>query len=182
MHRPCLRSDCDCVWYPAINQPTRSRTKEEGLKVIQKLKWQPLGGAGWDVAKTVPHRFNAARTRAGSRGELRRGRAEHSKAHNQLNGNPLVDVRTGARHADGRLGGLWNRHCLEEKKRGSWSRWFYSKLNKNKPNKTYGKYIFMENIFHQQRSNSHPEGMCHCFKAKAVNEVELGRGKHAHIN
>jgi hypothetical protein len=28
-------------------------------------------------------------------------------------------VRTGARHADGRLGGLWNRHCLEEDKRGA---------------------------------------------------------------
>jgi hypothetical protein len=29
------------------------------------------------------------------------------------NGNPLVDVRTGARHADGRLSGLWNRHGLK---------------------------------------------------------------------
>ncbi len=47
--------------------------------------------------------------------------------------------RTGARHADGRLGGLWNRHCLEEDKSGSWPRWFYSKLNRNKPNKTDGK-------------------------------------------
>jgi hypothetical protein len=28
-------------------------------------------------------------------------------------GNPLVDVRTGARHADGRLGGLVSEHCLE---------------------------------------------------------------------
>jgi hypothetical protein len=28
------------------------------------------------------------------------------------NGNPLVDVRTGARHADGRLSGLWSRHGL----------------------------------------------------------------------
>jgi hypothetical protein len=28
------------------------------------------------------------------------------------NGNPLVDERTGARHADVRLGGLWNRHGL----------------------------------------------------------------------
>jgi hypothetical protein len=26
------------------------------------------------------------------------------------NGNPLVDVRTGAWHADGRLSGLWSRH------------------------------------------------------------------------
>ena len=30
------------------------------------------------------------------------------------NDNPLVDVRTGAGHADVRLGGLWNRHCLEK--------------------------------------------------------------------
>ena len=29
------------------------------------------------------------------------------------NSNPLVDVRTGARHADGRLGGLGSEHCLE---------------------------------------------------------------------
>jgi hypothetical protein len=28
-------------------------------------------------------------------------------------GNPVVDVHTGARHADGWLGGLWNRHVLE---------------------------------------------------------------------
>jgi hypothetical protein len=27
---------------------------------------------------------------------------------------PLGDERTGARHADGRLGGLWRRHDLEE--------------------------------------------------------------------
>jgi hypothetical protein len=29
------------------------------------------------------------------------------------NGNPLVDERTGARHADVRLGGLWNRQGLK---------------------------------------------------------------------
>jgi hypothetical protein len=29
------------------------------------------------------------------------------------NGNPLVDVRMGARHADRRLGGLWKRHVLK---------------------------------------------------------------------
>jgi hypothetical protein len=28
----------------------------------------------------------------------------------------LVDGRTGARHADGRLGGLWNRHGLKRMK------------------------------------------------------------------
>jgi hypothetical protein len=44
----------------------------------------------------------------------------------------LVDVCTGARHADGRLSGLWDRHCLEEDKPGSWPRWFYSKLYRNK--------------------------------------------------
>jgi hypothetical protein len=30
------------------------------------------------------------------------------------NGNPLVDVRTGAGHADVRLGGLWNRHVWKK--------------------------------------------------------------------
>ncbi len=29
-------------------------------------------------------------------------------------GNPLVDVRTGAGHADVRLGGLWNRHVWKK--------------------------------------------------------------------
>jgi len=47
------------------------------------------------------------------------------------NGNPLVNVRTSARHADGRLGGLWNRHCLKRNKTRLWPRWFYSKLNRN---------------------------------------------------
>jgi hypothetical protein len=51
-------------------------------------------------------------------------------------GNPLVDERTGARHADVRLGGLWNKHGLKKGKRGLWPRWFYSKLNRTKPNKT----------------------------------------------
>jgi hypothetical protein len=66
---------------------------------------------------------------------------------NFCNGNPLVDERTGARHADVRLGGLWNRHGLKKDARGLWPRWFYSKLNRNKPNKTdrkiylHGKYI-----------------------------------------
>jgi hypothetical protein len=33
---------------------------------------------------------------------------------NTCNGNPLVDVRTGAGHADVRLGGLWNRHVWKK--------------------------------------------------------------------
>jgi hypothetical protein len=41
-----------------------------------------------------------------SRGALQRAIAS-------CNGIPLVDERTGARHADGRLGGLWNRHGLK---------------------------------------------------------------------
>ena len=32
---------------------------------------------------------------------------------NSCDGNPLVDVRMGARHADRRLGGLWKRHVLK---------------------------------------------------------------------
>ena len=39
-------------------------------------------------------------------------------------GNPLVDVRTGARHADVQLGGLWNRHCLKEDANRRMRRWF----------------------------------------------------------
>ena len=41
-------------------------------------------------------------------------RGKTSRAYLQLKWQPLGDVRTGARHADVRLGGLWNRHCLEE--------------------------------------------------------------------
>ena len=56
-------------------------------------------------------------------GRLRRGRADSAEgvgalsgkgAHSILNGNPLVDVRTGAGHADVRLGGLWNRHVWKK--------------------------------------------------------------------
>jgi hypothetical protein len=54
---------------------------------------------------------------------MRLGRADSAEgvgalsckgAHSTYNGNPLVDVRTGTGHADVRLGGLWNRHCLEK--------------------------------------------------------------------
>ena len=56
-------------------------------------------------------------------GRLRRGRADSAEgvgalsgkgAHSTYNGNPLVDVRTGAGHADVRLGGLWNRHVWKK--------------------------------------------------------------------
>ena len=33
------------------------------------------------------------------------------------NDNPLVDVRTGAGHADVRLSGLWNRHVWKKSAR-----------------------------------------------------------------
>jgi hypothetical protein len=44
---------------------------------------------------------------------------QQDKVHRELcpctwNGNPLVDVRTGAGHADVRLGGLWNRHVWKK--------------------------------------------------------------------
>ena len=32
-----------------------------------------------------------------------------------------VDVRTGARHEDVWLGGLWNRHCLEEESKAAYT-------------------------------------------------------------
>jgi len=56
-------------------------------------------------------------------GRLRRGRADSAEgvgalsgkgAHSTYNGNPLVDVRTGAGHADVRLGGLWNGHVWKK--------------------------------------------------------------------
>jgi hypothetical protein len=49
----------------------------------------------------------ARRAEASTRGALQKAIASY-------NGNPLVDVRTGARHADGRLGGLWIRHGLKK--------------------------------------------------------------------
>jgi hypothetical protein len=67
------------------------------------------------------------------------------------NGNPLVGGRTGARHADGRLGGraanMFGTGIHAACGRGG----FYSKLNINNLNQTkqIGKYIFMENILHQ---------------------------------
>jgi hypothetical protein len=45
-----------------------------------------------------------ARKTEASRGALQRAIAT-------CDGNPLVDERTGARHADGRLGGLGSEHC-----------------------------------------------------------------------
>ena len=76
-------------------------------------------------------------------------------------GNPLVDVRTGDRHADDDdafycscrnnkfRAARWavEQTWFEEDKLRLWPRWFYSKLNRNKPNKTdwkiylHGKYI-----------------------------------------
>ena len=56
-------------------------------------------------------------------GRLRRGRADSAEGVGALSGkgalttydgNPLVDVRTGAGHADVRLGGLWNRHVWKK--------------------------------------------------------------------
>ena len=64
-------------------------------------------------------------------GHMRWGRADSAEgvgaqsgkgAHSTYDGNPLVDVRTGAGHADVRLSGLWNRHVWKKDtrdKRGS---------------------------------------------------------------
>ncbi len=49
----------------------------------------------------------------GGRGGERGGRAFYY-TYITYNGNPLVDVRTGAGHADVRLGGLWNRHVWKK--------------------------------------------------------------------
>ena len=56
-------------------------------------------------------------------GHMRRGHADSAEgvgaqsgkgAHSTYDGNPLVDVRTGAGHADVRLSGLWNRHVWKK--------------------------------------------------------------------
>jgi hypothetical protein len=50
---------------------------------------------------------------AGGVARKARRRVEHDTGLiTSCNGNPLVDVRTGSRHADGRLSGLWSRHDL----------------------------------------------------------------------
>jgi hypothetical protein len=88
--------------------------------------------------------------RGRGRGCAEKAEASHGtlqRAIASCNGNPLVDEYTGARHADVRLGDLWIRHGLKKGTRGLWPRWFYSKLNRNKPDKTdrkiylHGKYI-----------------------------------------
>ena len=43
-----------------------------------------------------------------------RGFSEQQAGSQTYDGNPLVDVRTGAGHADVRLGGLWNRHVWKK--------------------------------------------------------------------
>jgi hypothetical protein len=55
----------------------------------------------------------------------------------------------------------WRVHCLE---RVNCSHGFYFKPKRElNQTKQIGKYIFMENIFYQQGSNSHPEGLSHCY-------------------
>jgi hypothetical protein len=62
---------------------------------------------------------------------------------------------------------------FEEDDRGLWPRWFYSKLNRNKPNKTDWKIYLHENLFHQHGSNSHPEGMRRCSRLHLFSETKL---------
>jgi ribosomal protein L27 len=88
-----------------------------------------------------------------------------SRNHDQTvscDGNPLVDERTGARHADGRLGGLGSEHCLEGIPATADATVLFQPKQKLNQTKQIRKYIFMENIFYQLGSNSHPEGMRHC--------------------
>jgi hypothetical protein len=44
----------------------------------------------------------------------------------------------------------------------------YSNPNGNKTKQKKKKYIFMENIFHQLGSNSHPEGLRHCSRRRIL--------------
>jgi hypothetical protein len=75
----------------------------------------------------------------------------------------LIGVRTGARHADGRLGGLGSEHCLEGIPAPATATVLFQPKQKLNQTKQIRKYIFMENTFYQQGSNSHPEGMRHRF-------------------
>ena len=74
-------------------------------------------------AKRCSHVSTAGKHDQIADGHMRRGRADSAEgvgaqsgkgAHSTYDGNPLVDVRTGAGHADVRLGGLWNRHVWKK--------------------------------------------------------------------
>jgi hypothetical protein len=58
------------------------------------------------VIRHCQNAHGVARKAEASRGALQRAIAS-------CDSNPLVDMRTGARHEDGRLGGLGTEHCLE---------------------------------------------------------------------
>jgi hypothetical protein len=90
----------------------------------------------------------------------------------------LVDVRTVARHADGRLGGLWNRHVLKRINTACVSGGFIQNLTEINQTKQIGKYIFMEKVFHQQGSNLHPLGMCHCCIWYCSNKQQHGEASN----
>ena len=70
------------------------------------------GEDGSKSNSTQSKRGRGKHTRVARKAETSRGALQRDIA--SCDGNPLVDVRKGARHADGRLGGLGSEHVLEE--------------------------------------------------------------------
>ncbi len=104
-----------CVYKYICTYNDRARRISGNLTVGMKMRVFGLCAQicplGWKPSFSDPSRATVTGKRKSSEAE----RPENVRAHTytSCNGNPLVDVRAGARHADVRLGGLWNRHCLE---------------------------------------------------------------------
>jgi len=82
--------------------------------------------------------------------------------------NPLVVRPRGARHVDRRFMGVTRTLFREEKPTARGGVAIYSNPNGNKTKQKKKKYIFMENMFHQLGSNSHPEGLRHCSRRRIL--------------
>jgi len=69
------------------------------------------------------------------------------RASESCNGNPLVVVRTDARYADGRVGGMGSENVCKRNPHGLRPRWFYSKLHINKTKRNRSENIFSWKIY-----------------------------------
>ncbi len=63
------------------------------------------------------------------------------------NGNPVVDVRTGERHADGRLGGLDSEQVMEEVSGRGATRVGATEFIVSEKQKCQGKFIYPSHTF-----------------------------------
>jgi hypothetical protein len=75
----------------------------------------------------------------------------------------LSDAETQARHVDRLVTGLACTLFGKSKRSRGIDGFYFKPKRKLNQTKQIGKYIFMENIFHQQGSNSHPEGLRHWY-------------------